>query len=231
MNVYVNIIKSILAILIASAFGYYSYPFVVSDLASIKEVSIAVMLVFATGIIFTVVRFVSVYVKISWLDSYKSINRIATVSRSSAPKDFSSLAKKLYEKDEKINEDDCYVCAKSLETSINANKDAGKFLVKLCFIVSLLGAFLCILASLTYIANIFSNMNLDSNEAIGVLSNLQSQIGEPLRSLSKALSISFLGIFLSTLLSYIDRQVFIAENKTLVYLENWFLSCLNTKEK
>jgi hypothetical protein len=74
-------------------------------------------------------------------------------------------------------------------------------------------------------------MNLNVGDSVSTLSELQSGIAGPLAKLKTAFSLSFTGIYLSCLLSYIDRQAFSLENKFLVYAENWLLSCVNLKSK
>jgi hypothetical protein len=81
------------------------------------------------------------------------------------------------------------------------------------------------------IVDMFANLNLNVNDSIETLSTLQQKIVSPIKSLSQGFVLAFVGIYLSCLLAYIDRQSFVAEHKFIIYLENWLSSCTDSKQK
>jgi hypothetical protein len=231
MKLYIYILKMIFAIAIAIAVGYFSYPYVLNGLLDVKEISIAVLGVFVIGLLYDLIRLHWVNSKAIWVNTYRSHNKVAATSVREAPKGLSYVSNILRSSKGKLTLEEYYNAVKALDMLFSHNKDAGKFFVKLCFMTGFLGAFLCVMMAVSAIGNIFTDMNFDIESSVDALSELQRGLSNPLQTLNTAFALAFLGIYLSCLLSYIDRQSFMSENKFLIYVENWLLLCTNQKNK
>lgn len=232
MRIYVYILKILLSIVLAVVGGFFAYEYVIDSLYEVKELSIIVVSVFMAGLIFSLIRIKMISSKFNWVDSYRKQTKVSAASAGKVPSVFRNVYKKCNMNDkDKLQIEEYYNAVKSLDVSFSSHKDAGMFFVKICFLTGFLGAFVCIITSLGDISEMFSNMNLNVGDSVSTLSELQSGIAGPLAKLKTAFSLSFTGIYLSCLLSYIDRQAFSLENKFLVYAENWLLSCVNLKSK
>lgn len=232
MRLYIFVLKIILAMIFAIVASYFIYPYIFGGLVDAKELSGLVVVVFVIGFVFTLIRILGVSAKSNWIDSYKRQNKITTASVAKTPKSLESIAKKLNLNGKKeLTLEEYYNAVKSLDVIFSHNKDAGKWFVKLCFMVGFLGGFACIMMALGSISDLFTSMNLGVDETTEALSKIQKDLSHPLKSLQTSFAVSCLGIYLSCLLSYLDRQAFMAENKFLVYAENWLLSCTNQKNK
>lgn len=229
MKLYIYVIKIIFAILISLGIGYFVYPYLKEGVLEVKELSLVLAGIFVFGLCFDLIRLISINNKDNWISGYKLQRKAVSSSMGRTPKMFEEIAKKFAMTDDKkkLTLEEYYNAVKSLDVCFSHNKDAGRFFVKLCFMAGFLVAFLCIIMALGNIANMFTSINLDLTDSVGALSDLQSKLSGPLKELTTSFSLVFLGIYLSCLLSYIDRQIFIAENKFLVYAENWLLSCTN----
>jgi hypothetical protein len=232
MKIYNYILKIIFALIITGGICYVCYPYLLNNVLQTKEATLLIIIFFIFGLFYDLIRFLIISSKINWIYNHKNQHDMTISSIGKTPKSFLMIEDKLnIIKKNKITFEEYNNIINELNTNSINNKDAGQFLVKTCFIAGLLGAFVYIIMSITSIIDIFNVIELNSNKTVDVINSIQNQLAEPLKNLNKALTLSVLGIYFSYVLSYVDRQVFIAENKLVSYTKDWLLSCTNQTNK
>lgn len=223
--------KIVLSIVLSIGVTYAFIPDMYSHFLEVKEITLLVCLVFFVGVVFDLIRIAAISSKTAWVDGYKVRSTVTASSIRKTPKELEDIPAKITPDGGQLTLEEYYLAVKSCDVILSHKKDAGKFLTKICFMTGFLGAFICIIIAVGDIAHMFSTLDLNLDESVSTLAKLQQGLAGPLEKLKTSFSISILGIFLSCLLSYVDRQAFMAESKFLIYVESWLLSCTDQKSK
>lgn len=161
--------------------------------------------------------------EVAWLDSFRS-GRLE--SEAAEPVLLAPMARMLGERKGRLSLS--ALSMRSLLDGISArldeSRDLSRYLIGLLIFLGLLGTFWGLLKTITAVAGVIADLELESGDVATMFGQLQSGLEAPLSGMGTAFSSSLFGLAGSLVLGFLDLQASQAQHRFYQDLEDWLSS-------
>ena len=177
-----------------------------------------ILIVLITGIIINFRQVILLYPEISWIERYQAGGGRRDVAR---PRLLFSMARMLAGKEDlAMSATAMQTILDSIRTRLEDSRDLSRYLIGVLVFLGLLGTFWGLMATVSTIGALISDMSVDSGGE-EIFKNLKSSLAGPLSGMGVAFSSSLFGLSGSLIVGFLDLQAGHAQNRFVNELEEW----------
>ncbi|MCG8379819.1 MAG: MotA/TolQ/ExbB proton channel family protein [Proteobacteria bacterium] len=182
-------------------------------------------IIFAVLIIGIVINFRQVILlnpEIDWIERYQANPKTADMAQ---PKMLSSMARMLSGKDDlAMSTTSMRTILDSIRTRLEDSRDLSRYLIGVLVFLGLLGTFWGLMATVTAVGTLISEMSVEAIDGAAIFQNLKTNLSGPLSGMGVAFSSSLFGLSGSLVVGFLDLQAGHAQNRFVNELEEWLSS-------
>ena len=177
-----------------------------------------ILVVLITGIIINFRQVILLYPEIKWIDRYQAGQVWRTAAR---PRLLFSMARLLGDKEDLVmSATAMQTILDSIRTRLEDSRDLSRYLIGVLVFLGLLGTFWGLMATVSTIGSLISEMSVESGGA-EIFKNLKASLAGPLSGMGVAFSSSLFGLAGSLIVGFLDLQAGHAQNRFVNELEEW----------
>jgi len=187
------------------------------------EFNAVILGVLVIGIVINFRQVFQLYPEIRWIERYQSDP--STSSSGHQPKLLSSMARLLGGKEDLIlSTSSMRTMLDTIRTRIEDSRDLSRYLIGLLVFLGLLGTFWGLMATVSTIGNLISEMSVEASSGEAIFETLKNSLAAPLAGMGIAFSSSLFGLSGSLVVGFLDLQAGHAQNQFVNELEEWLSS-------
>jgi len=162
------------------------------------------------------------YPEIEWIEAYQG-NALGLSS--SRPKLLSSMARMLEGKEDMaMSTTSMHTILDSIRGRLEDSRDLSRYLIGVLVFLGLLGTFWGLMATVSAVGSLISEMSVEANNGAAIFENLKTSLSEPLAGMGVAFSSSLFGLSGSLIVGFLDLQAGHSQNRFVNELEEWLSS-------
>jgi len=162
------------------------------------------------------------YPEINWIERYQTNS---TTSSTVQPRLLSSMARLLGGKEDLVlSTSSMRTILDSIRTRIEDSRDLSRYLIGVLIFLGLLGTFWGLMATVSAVGNLISEMSVEASSGAEIFENLKTSLAGPLSGMGVAFSSSLFGLSGSLVVGFLDLQAGHAQNRFVNELEEWLSS-------
>ncbi|MFQ5660377.1 MAG: flagellar motor protein MotA [Gammaproteobacteria bacterium] len=163
------------------------------------------------------------YPEITWIERYQTNS--TTAGAGHQPRLLSSMARLLSGKgDLVLSTGSMRTILDSIRTRIEDSRDLSRYMIGVLVFLGLLGTFWGLMATVSTIGNLISEMSVEASSGEAIFENLKNSLAGPLSGMGVAFSSSLFGLAGSLVVGFLDLQAGHAQNRFINELEEWLSS-------
>ncbi|MCZ6804534.1 MAG: MotA/TolQ/ExbB proton channel family protein [Proteobacteria bacterium] len=187
------------------------------------EFNAVILGVLVIGVIINFRQVFQLYPEIAWIEHYQTDP--STSSTGHQPKLLSSMARLLGEKEDlTLSTSSMRTILDSIRTRIEDSRDLSRYMISVLVFLGLLGTFWGLMATVSTIGNLISEMSVEASDGAAIFENLKNSLAGPLSGMGVAFSSSLFGLSGSLIVGFLDLQAGHAQNQFVNELEEWLSS-------
>ena len=160
--------------------------------------------------------------EIDWIEAYQTNTLTLNLAN---PKLLSSMARMLEGKEDLVmSTTSMRTILDSIRTRLEDSRDLSRYLIGVLVFLGLLGTFWGLMATVSAVGSLISEMSVEANDGAAVFENLKAGLSGPLAGMGVAFSSSLFGLSGSLVLGFLDLQAGHAQNRFVNELEEWLSS-------
>lgn len=174
------------------------------------------------GIAINFQQVLQLYPEIEWIEAYQS-NALGLSS--SRPKLLSSMARMLEGKEDMaMSTTSMRTILDSIRGRLEDSRDLSRYLIDVLVFLGLLGTFWGLMATVSSVGALISNMSVEAGDGAAIFENLKTSLSGPLAGMGVAFSSSLFGLSGSLVVGFLDLQAGHSQNRFVNELEEWLSS-------
>ena len=195
------------------------YPVLQNAFLSNIFINIVILLALGIGIVFNIIKLVSLNSDYLVLTNFDINNSVKYFSKTNGDlKNLTSDLKKIdgrfVFKSSSINR-----LIENVDMSMTSVRETSRYLVGLLVFLGLLGTFWGLLKTIGSVGDVISGLGIDDTNVAGFFNSLKDGLNAPLQGMSIAFSSSLLGLAGSLILGFMDINLGQAQNKFSLFFE------------
>jgi hypothetical protein len=181
-----------------------------------------ILVILVIGVAINFRQVFQLYPEIDWIERFQS-NLIT--SSSVQPRLLSSMARLLEGKEDLVlSTTSMRTILDSIRTRLEDSRDLSRYLIGVLVFLGLLGTFWGLMATVSSVGTLISEMSVEANDGAAIFENLKTSLSGPLAGMGVAFSSSLFGLSGSLVVGFLDLQAGHAQNRFVNELEEWLSS-------